>query len=103
MWLGAPLGSAVALAYVARRNGLLRGPAETEEEIMPALFHRLATMLAALVVSTGLMVGLAQAKVTIAVGGASCLCYLPTMLAASLGEFKKAGVDVEVVQFKGGS
>ena len=70
---------------------------------MPALFHRLATMLAALVVSTGLMVGLAQAKVTIAVGGASCLCYLPTMLAASLGEFKKAGVDVEVVQFKGGS
>lgn len=70
---------------------------------MPALFRRLATMLAALVVSSGLMAGLAQAKVTIAVGGASCLCYLPTMLAASLGEFKKAGVDVEVVQFKGGS
>ncbi len=70
---------------------------------MPTLFHRIATGLAALVLSSGLMAGLAQAKVTIAVGGASCLCYLPTMLAESLGEFKKAGVDVEVIQFKGGS
>ena len=70
---------------------------------MPTLFHRIATGLAALVLSSGLMAGLAQAKVTIAVGGASCLCYLPTMLAESLGEFKKAGVEVEVIQFKGGS
>jgi NitT/TauT family transport system substrate-binding protein len=61
----------------------------------------LATSFAALVLTTGL--ALAQSKVTIAVGGASCLCYLPTMLAESLGEFKKAGVTVEVVQFKGGS
>ncbi len=51
--------------------------------------------------STG--VALAQSKVTLAIGGASCLCYLPTMLAHQLGEFKKAGVDVEVIQFKGGS
>src|SRR5204862_4701981 len=36
-------------------------------------------------------------------GGASCLCYLPTMLAESLGEYNKAGVDVELVDFKGGS
>jgi len=42
-------------------------------------------------------------KVTLAIGGASCLCYLPTMLAHQLGEFKKAGVEVNVVQFKGGS
>ena len=61
----------------------------------------LATSFAALVLTTGL--ALAQSKVTIAVGGASCLCYLPTMLAESLGEFKNAGVTVEVVQFKGGS
>jgi NitT/TauT family transport system substrate-binding protein len=61
----------------------------------------LATSFAALVLMTGL--ALAQSKVTIAVGGASCLCYLPTMLAESLGEFKKAGVTVEVVRFKGGS
>jgi NitT/TauT family transport system substrate-binding protein len=41
--------------------------------------------------------------VTLAIGGASCLCYLPTMLAKQLGAFEKAGVNVEVVEFKGGS
>src|SRR3954447_11604789 len=45
----------------------------------------------------------AQSKVTIAIGGAGCLCYLPTMLAEQLGEYKKAGVTVELVDFKGGS
>jgi NitT/TauT family transport system substrate-binding protein len=65
------------------------------------LFRRRGVSLAALVLSSGL--ALAQSKVTLAIGGASCLCYLPTMLAHQLGEFKKAGVDVDVVQFKGGS
>src|SRR4029079_14980209 len=51
-----------------------------------------------------LMSGAALAqKVTIAVGGAACLCYLPTVLAEQLGEYKKAGVEVELVDFKGGS
>ncbi len=68
---------------------------------MPALFRRLVTTLAALLLSSGL--ALAQSKVTLAIGGASCLCYLPTMLAKQLGEFDKAGVTVEVVEFKGGS
>jgi len=69
---------------------------------MPAkLFRRLIASLAALVLSSGL--ALAQSKVTIAVGGGACLCYLPTMLAEQLGEYKKAGLDVEVVDFKGGS
>lgn len=70
---------------------------------MGARFIRhLATALAALALTSG--VAFAQmSKVTLAVGGASCLCYLPTMLAHQLGEFKKAGVDVNVVQFKGGS
>ena len=40
---------------------------------------------------------------TLAIGGASCLCYLPTVLANQLGEYKKAGVDVDIVTFKGGS
>ena len=72
---------------------------------MPALFRRFTVALAALVLSSGLMAApaSAQSKVTLAIGGASCLCYLPTMLAHQLGEFKKAGVDVDVVQFKGGS
>lgn len=48
-------------------------------------------------------VALAQSKVTIAVGGAACLCYLPTVLAKQIGEYDKAGVAVEIVDFKGGS
>jgi NitT/TauT family transport system substrate-binding protein len=68
---------------------------------MPALFRRLVTTLAALMLSSGL--ALAQSKVTIAVGGGGCLCYLPTILAKQLGEFEKAGINVEVVDFKGGS
>lgn len=65
------------------------------------LFRRFAATLAALVLSSGF--ALAQSKVTLAVGGGSCLCYLPTMLAKQLGEYEKAGVNVEVVDFKGGS
>lgn len=45
----------------------------------------------------------ARPQVKIAVGGASCLCYLPTVLAQQLGEYEKAGVDVEIINFKGGS
>jgi NitT/TauT family transport system substrate-binding protein len=62
---------------------------------------RLLKLLAVLVLASG--TAQAQPKVTIAVGGGSCLCYLPPMLADQLGEFKKAGVDVSVVEFKGGS
>jgi NitT/TauT family transport system substrate-binding protein len=57
--------------------------------------------LGALVLMSG--AAAAQSKVTIAVGGAGCLCYLPTMLAEQLGEYKKAGVTVELIDFKGGS
>ncbi|HEV2630654.1 MAG TPA: ABC transporter substrate-binding protein [Pseudolabrys sp.] len=65
---------------------------------------RIIGRIAVAAVALALSSGMAMAdKVTIAIGGASCLCYLPTMLAQQLGEFKKAGVDVDVVQFKGGS
>src|SRR5215467_14687089 len=63
------------------------------------LFRSALIALGALAVS----VGAAAAKITIAVGGASCLCYLPTVLAEQLGEYKKAGVEIELVNFKGGS
>jgi NitT/TauT family transport system substrate-binding protein len=66
------------------------------------LWRRFAAALAALIVSSGIAYA-QMPKVTLAIGGASCLCYLPTMLAHQLGEFKKAGVDVTIVQFKGGS
>ena len=45
----------------------------------------------------------AAGKVTISIGGAACLCYLPTVLAKQLGEYEKAGVDADLVDFKGGS
>jgi NitT/TauT family transport system substrate-binding protein len=65
------------------------------------LIRRVIAALGALALMTG--VAAAQSKVTLAIGGAECLCYLPTMLAEALGEYKKAGVDVEMVKFKGGS
>jgi len=68
---------------------------------MSVMFRRLAATLAAIVLSSGF--ALAQSKITLAVGGGSCLCYLPTMLAQALGEYEKAGVNVDVVDFKGGS
>src|SRR4249920_1328901 len=68
---------------------------------MPVVLRRLGVALAALLMSSG--IALAQSKVTLAVGGGGCLCYLPTILAKQLGEFEKAGVSVEVVDFKGGS
>jgi len=42
-------------------------------------------------------------KVRIAVGGGACLCYLPTMLAKELGNYEKAGLQVDLADFKGGS
>lgn len=66
------------------------------------LIRKLLASLAAL----GLMSGVAlaqQMKVTVAIGGAACLCYLPTVLAKHLGEYEKAGLNVEMVDFKGGS
>ena len=64
------------------------------------VFGKLIAAAAALTMMSG--VALAS-EVTIAVGGASCLCYLPTVLAQQLGEYKKAGVDVKFFDAKGGS
>jgi NitT/TauT family transport system substrate-binding protein len=42
-------------------------------------------------------------KVKLAVGGPTCICYLPTVLAQELGHYKKTGLDLEMIAFKGGS
>src|SRR5258706_13274551 len=68
---------------------------------MRMIFGRLAGTLLALLLMSGLAA--AQSKITIAVGGGACLCYLPTVLAKQLGEFDKAGLAVELVDLKGGS
>lgn len=68
---------------------------------MKTLLEKLAAALFALAVISS--PAMAQSKVTIAVGGGACLCYLPTVLARQLGEYEKAGLAVELVDLKGGS
>ncbi len=68
---------------------------------MRKLLGRLTGALLALALTSSLAA--AQSKITVAVGGGACLCYLPTVLAKQLGEFDKAGLNVELVDLKGGS
>ena len=68
---------------------------------MKVLMRGLLVAFAAMAMTSGAAV--AQSKVVISVGGAACLCYLPTILAQELGEYKKNGVDAEIIDFKGGS
>lgn len=68
---------------------------------MRTIFGRLGGAFLALMLTSGLAA--AQSKVTIAIGGGACLCYLPTVLARQLGEYEKAGLAVELVDLKGGS
>lgn len=74
---------------------------------MKMVIQKLAAALFALAVIAAPNVGLtsawAQSKVTIAVGGGACLCYLPTVLAKQLGEYEKEGLAVDIVDLKGGS
>src|SRR5690349_24317151 len=65
--------------------------------------RRAVAALGALALMTGAAAAQSKTKVSIAVGGAGCLCYLPTVLAKQLGEYDKAGLDVELINFKGGS
>jgi NitT/TauT family transport system substrate-binding protein len=68
---------------------------------MRTIFGRFSGALLALMLTSGFAA--AQTKITIAVGGGACLCYLPTVLAKQLGEYDKAGLAVELVDLKGGS
>jgi NitT/TauT family transport system substrate-binding protein len=74
---------------------------------MTTAVHKFAAALVALAMMSAPTViptsAWAQSKVTIAVGGGACLCYLPTVLARQLGEYEKAGLAVELVDLKGGS
>jgi len=70
---------------------------------MTTLIEKLAAALFALAMISASAPAAAQSKITIAVGGGACLCYLPTVLAKQLGEYEKAGLAVELVDLKGGS
>ena len=68
---------------------------------MRRIAARLALALLALSLTSNLAA--AQTRLTIAVGGGACLCYLPTVLAKQLGEYDRAGLTIELVDLKGGS
>ena len=68
---------------------------------MRRIAARLALALLALSLTSNLAA--AQTRLTIAVGGGTCLCYLPTVLAKQLGEYDRAGLTIELVDLKGGS
>ncbi len=70
---------------------------------MKKMTRRLVTALGILALGVGGAAAQGKVKVSIAVGGAGCLCYLPTVLAKQLGEYDKAGLEVELINFKGGS
>jgi NitT/TauT family transport system substrate-binding protein len=74
---------------------------------MKSMLEKLAGALFALAVTSAPAMfpapAAAQSKVTVAVGGGACLCYLPTVLAKQLGEYEKAGLAVDLVDLKGGS
>ena len=71
--------------------------------MLARFFRRLIVAVGALALISGSAVAQNKMKVSIAIGGAGCLCYLPTMLAKQLGEYDKAGLAVELIAFKGGS
>jgi NitT/TauT family transport system substrate-binding protein len=74
---------------------------------MRSRFTRRAALLGAFIAGALALAAPAWAQqktlIKIAVGGASCLCYLPTVLAKQLGLYEKYGLDAELINFKGGS
>src|SRR5882724_4542271 len=88
---------------------------KSREDVMPSAVAAIAraksrfwrvgglAVAAALLALTGGDALAAGAKVTVAVGGESCICYLPVILARQLGYYEEAGVTVELIDFKGGS
>jgi NitT/TauT family transport system substrate-binding protein len=82
-------------------RGLLYLPGQRLEETMTTILGKLAGSLLALAMTAS--VAFADSKITIAVGGGSCLCYLPTVLAKQLGEYEKVGLNIDLVDLKGGS
>ena len=84
----------------APEHALILAAKSSREDLM---FGMLLRSLLALLAAVALTASATAAKITIAVGGAGCLCYLPTVLAEQIGEFKKAGIEIETVNFKGGS
>ena len=70
---------------------------------MRTVLHRIvaAVVLLAVFVSAAAPAGAAE-KVTVGVGGVALMVYLPTALAKAKGYFAEEGLDVEILDIKGG-
>lgn len=62
-----------------------------------------ASAAAAALPASALAQAIEKKKVTIAVGGKNLFYYLPLTIAEQLGYFKEEGLDVDIVDFAGGS
>ena len=71
---------------------------------MQTVLRRIVAMvvLFAVLVAGGPSASWAAEKVTVGVGGVALMVYLPTMLAQSKGYFAEEGLDVEILDIKGG-
>jgi NitT/TauT family transport system substrate-binding protein len=71
---------------------------------MHRALHRIGAVviLLAVLVSGAAPAGWAAEKVTVGVGGVALMVYLPTALAKSKGYFAEEGLDVEILDIKGG-
>jgi NitT/TauT family transport system substrate-binding protein len=71
---------------------------------MTTLLRRIVAVavLLAVLVSGGTPASLAAEKVTVGVGGVALMVYLPTVLAKAKGYFAEEGLDVEILDIKGG-
>src|SRR5262245_28661893 len=86
-----------------RSRGATTKDRKKAEELPMQKFIKQAVLALGVLALTAGAAAAQKPSVKIAVGGAGCLCYLPTVLAKQLGEYDKAGVDVELIDFKGGS
>src|SRR6201996_341630 len=98
-YFAAPQGG-TKVAFSSRVRCIML-PAIERRNPMKNLIGKLAGTLLALMLTSPL--ARAASKIPIAVGGGACLCYLPTVLAKQLGEYDKAGLDVSLVDLRGGS
>src|SRR4029453_6547576 len=75
-----------------------------QEDVMPPLLRLLVAVrvLFAVVVPGGPAATWAAEKVTVGIGGVGLMVYLPTVLAKSKGFFAEEGLDVEILDIKGG-
>jgi NitT/TauT family transport system substrate-binding protein len=80
----------------------MSGP-PVKEDVMTTILRRITgVILVAVLVSGAPPASWAAEKVTVGIGGVALMVYLPTALAKAKGYFAEEGLDVEILDIKGG-